>query len=122
MVAGGYSSRGLPFAALGYAEEEIPSFLTGLGVSAATLAISVLELIIALGGLAVLAGGLLILFHHARTGRVMVYLGGGTGLFGLLISFGYAAYRLGPASAIAYAPYWVGLAMAAGSRRLAKGA
>ncbi len=122
MVLSGYISRGLLFTALGYAEKEIPDHLTGFASGAAILAITVLELIIALGGLAVVVGGVAILFRHTTTGSLLIYLGGGAGLFGLLISFGYTAYRLGVDPVVAYAPYWVGLAMAVVARRLAKGA
>ena len=122
MVASGYTSRGLLFVALGYAQEEIPSYLGGFAESAASLAVTILELIIALGGVTVLIGGVVILLHHSRTGRVLIYLGGGAGLLSLLISFGYTAYKLqGWEPALAYAPYWVGLAMAVAARRLAKG-
>ncbi len=122
MVLSGYTSKGLLYAALPYLEKEISVYLSGFAAIAATLAITILELLITLGGLTVLAGGVVILLRHTRTGRLLIYLGGGAGLFGLLISFGYTTYRLGLNSAVAYAPYWVGLAMAVAARRLAKGA
>lgn len=122
MVVSGYTSSGLLFTALGYAQQEIPAYLTGFAESAATLGVTILELLIALGGITVLVGGLIILIRHTRTGRVLIYLGGGAGLLGLLVSFGYTGYRLGFNQTLAYAPYWVGLAMAVASRRLAKGA
>jgi hypothetical protein len=122
MVVSGYTSRGLLFLALGYAQEGIPSILNGFAASAASLAVSILELIIALGGLTVLIGGAVILFHHVRTGRVLIYLGGGAGLLSLVVGFGFTAYRLGGwQPALAYLPYWVGLAMAVTARRVAKG-
>ena len=122
MVASGYVSRGFLFIALGYAAPEVSQYLAGMAADAILLAIAILEFIIALGGLTVLLGGASILWHHVRTGRILIFLGGGAGLLGLLISFGYTVFRLGIAPAISYAPYWVGILMAVAARRLAKGA
>ncbi len=122
MVLSGYVSRGLLFIALGYAQKDLPNYLTGFTANAAILAITVLELLIALGGITVIVGGLALLSHHVRTGSVLIYLGGGAGLLGLLISFGYTTYRQGLENVLLYAPYWVGLGMAVAARRLAKGA
>ena len=123
MLASGYSSRGFLYTALGYAEPRLSTFLSGAVASAATFAIAVLELVLALGGLVVIAGGVTVLAGHSTTGRVMIYLGGGAGFLGLVISFGYSAYKLGGIDPVlSYLPYWVGLAMAVTGRHLAKGA
>jgi hypothetical protein len=123
MLASGYTSRGFLYTALGYGAQEIPTYLTGFAGSAALLAITLLELVIALGGLTVLVGGLVILTHHTTTGRTLIYLGGGAGFLGLLISFGYSIYKLGGVDPVlAFLPYWIGLALAITGRRLAKGA
>ncbi len=122
MLGSGYTSRGFLYTALGYAAPEVSVFLSGFAASAAVLAITVLELIIALGGLTVLVGGLIILTHHTSVGRTLIYLGGGAGFLGLLVSFGYSAYRLGGLDPVlSYLPYWVGLVLAVSGRRLAKG-
>lgn len=122
MLASGYASRGFLYTALGYAEPHISDFLSGLAASAAILAITTLELLIALGGLTVLVGGLTIIAHHTSIGRALIYIGGGAGFLGLLVSFGYSVYKLGGLDPVlAYLPYWVGLAMAVAGRRLAKG-
>lgn len=122
MVLSGYTSRGFLYAALGYAEPHISDFLSGAAASAAILAITLVELVIGLGGVAVALGGLVVLAEHTTTGRVLIYLGGAAGFLGLLISFGYSAYRLGGVNPlISYLPYWVGLTMAIVGRRLAKG-
>ncbi len=122
MLASGYTSRGFLYTALNIGEPRLSDFLSGVALSAAVLAITVLELIIALGGLTVLIGGLMVLIHHTTTGRILIYLGGGAGFLGLLISFGYSVYRLGGLDpVISYLPYWVGLAMAVTGRGLAKG-
>ena len=123
MVASGYSSRGFLYTALGYAEPRISNLLSGAAANAALLAIAVLEVVIALGGLSVLSGGLVILAGHTTTGRMMIYLGGGAGFLGLLVSLGYSAYKLGGIDPVlSYLPYWAGLAMAVTGRHLAKGA
>jgi hypothetical protein len=121
MLGSGYSSRGFLYQAFGISEHYILDF-GGAASSAAVLAITVVELIIALGGLTVLIGGLAILSRHTTIGRTLIYLGGGTGFLGLIISFGYSAYKLGGLNPVlGYLPYWVGLALAISGRRLAKG-
>lgn len=123
MLASGYTSRGFLYTALSIAEPRISDLLSGAAANVAVLAVTILELLIALGGVAVLVGGLIILTNHKTTGRTLIYLGGGAGFLGLLVSFGYTAYRLGGINPVlAYLPYWVGLAMAVSGRWLAKGA
>jgi hypothetical protein len=123
MVASGYSSRGFMYMALGYAEPHISAFLSGEAANAAILAIGVVELIIGLGGFTVALGGLMIIARHTRTGRAIIWLGGGAGFLGLLVGFGYSVYRLGGLTPVlGYFPYWVGLVMAVVGRHLAKGA
>jgi hypothetical protein len=122
MLGSGYTSRGFLYMALGYAEPKILDLLKGIAADAALVAIFVLELIIALGGLTVAVGGIIILARHSTTGRILMFLGGGAGFLGLLISFGYSTYKLGGLGpALSYLPYWLGLALAVVGRRLAKG-
>lgn len=123
MLTSGYTSRGFLYSALNLAEPHISDFLSGMAASAAILAVTILELVIALGGLTVIIGGLAVVINHRTTGRALIYLGGGAGFLGLLVSFGYTTYRLGGISPVlAYLPYWVGLAMAVWGRWLAKSA
>jgi hypothetical protein len=121
MLISGYNSRGFLYMALGYSAQEIPGILSGMAADVVTFAVTVLELLVALGGLTVLAGGLIVLARHSTIGRVLIYLGGGAGFLGLLISFGYSAFRLGLDPVLSYLPYWLGLALAVAGRRLAKG-
>jgi hypothetical protein len=122
MLASGYTSRGFLYTALNIAEPRISDLLSGMAANAAVLAVTALELVIALGGLTVIIGGLLVFTSHKTMGRALIYLGGGAGFVGLLVSFGYSAYKLGGISPVlAYLPYWVGLAMAVSGRWLAKG-
>ncbi|MDG6987133.1 MAG: hypothetical protein JRN71_05135 [Nitrososphaerota archaeon] len=123
MLASGYSSRGFLYTALGYAEPRISDLLVGVYASAAVLSITLVEGVIALGGLTVMIGGLAIVLRFVTVGRILVWLGGGAGFLGLIIGFGYSAYRLGGfGPVLGYLPYWIGLAMAITGRTLAKGA
>lgn len=123
MTVSGYASRGFLYTALGYAEPQVSNFLSGAAENVAVLAITLVELVIALGGLSVLAGGLIVLAGHTTTGRVSIYLGGGAGFVGLLVSFGYSAYKLGGLDPVlSYLPFWIGLIFAVVGRRLARGA
>ncbi|MDA4119341.1 MAG: hypothetical protein OK436_02020 [Thaumarchaeota archaeon] len=122
MLGSDYTSRSFLYLALGYTEPRIIDFLNGVVADAAVFAIATLELIIALGGVTVGVGGIIILARHSTTGRILILLGGGAGFLGLLISFGYSTYKLGGLGpALSYLPYWVGLAFAVVGRRLAKG-
>ena len=123
MVGSGYSSRGFLYTALGYAEPQVSLILTGEAASATLLTIAILELLIALGGVTVVVGGLVILTRHTTIGRTLIYLGGGAGLLGLAVSFGYSVYKLGGLDPVlSYLPYWAGLAMAVFARRISRGA
>ena len=126
MFTSGYVSRGFLYQALGYVEptlsSQISDYFSQVAANAAVLVITLLEFAIALGGLTVVAGGLIILTKHTTLGRFLIFLGGGAGFLGLLFSFGYSAYRLGLDPVLSYSPYWIGLVLAVVGRRLAKGA
>jgi hypothetical protein len=122
MLVSGYSSRGFLYLALGYAQPHLSDFLDGTALTAAIVAITMVEAVIALGGLTVVVGGAAVVARHVTIGRALIWLGGGAGFLGLLLGFGYAVYRLGGVGPVfGYAPYWVGLGLAVGGRRLAKG-
>ena len=121
MFGSGYTSRSFLYLALGYTEPRLVDYLSGTVSDAAVFAIATLELIIALGGVTVVFGGIIILTRHSTTGRILIFLGGGAGFLGLLISFGYSTYKLGGLGpALSYLLYWVGLALAVLGRRLSK--
>lgn len=121
MIASGYASRGLLFIAAGFAAEEVPSYLAGPTEGVAALAITVLQVMIALGGVTVLLGGIALMRGRRSTGRTLILLGGGAGFLGVLVSFAFAAYRLGLGPAADLWVYWAGLTLAVGARRIAKG-
>jgi hypothetical protein len=119
MVYSGYVSHGLLYQAFG---QLVLPYLGGWEASTASLVISVLELLNALGGITVFVGGLVLLSGHGRTGRIIILLGGGAGLLGLIASFGYSTYKLGFDQTLSYEPYWVGLVLAVVARRISRGA
>jgi hypothetical protein len=121
MVYSGYASRGFLLSALQFAGQNVGSYLAGIEGLTVELAITILATLVALGGLTVVAGGIIILTGHSTTGRILISLGGGAGFLGLLISFGLASYKLGLSSAEGYLWYWVGLVFAIVGRRVAKG-
>lgn len=120
MVASGLGTRSFLITALGLAEAEIPNYLGGLAGLAAYFTVTILALLIALGGITVILGGLSILAGHGRSGRFLILLGGGAGLLGLLISFGYAALTAGLATAVGHPEYWMGVALAVIARRISR--
>jgi len=96
MVISGYAARGFLYQALGYAVPHLLDF-GGSFASAAVIAITLVQLVIGLGG--------------------------AVGFLGLLISLGCSVYKGGGIDPILYyLPYWVGLAISVVGRRLAKGA
>jgi hypothetical protein len=119
MVYSGYVSHSILYQA--FKQYGLP-YLEGWEANTATLVISILELLNALGGITVFVGGLVLVSGHGRTGRIIILLGGGAGLLGLLASFGYSAYKLGFDQTLTYAPYWVGLILTVVARRVSKGA
>ena len=118
MIWSGYVSHSILYQTIG---EVAPQYLSGFAGSAASLVISILELLNALGGIVVVIGGLVLVSGHGRTGRIVIILGGGAGLIGLLATFGYSAYKLGLDHTISYAPYWVGLVFTVAARSVSRG-
>lgn len=120
MVDGGLVNHSFLLSILNLAGGEASSLLDGVPGFALLLAISVVSMLIGLGGLTVVVGGIVIYARHITTGRLLVALGGGTGFVGLLISFGYTALTTGFTIAVSHSVYWVGLAIAIVARRIAK--
>lgn len=120
MILSGYVSHSLLLTVLNYANGRVPDYLTGVLGYSATTTILVLSFLIALGGTTVILGGLAILARRITIGRTLIMLGGGAGLLGFLVSFGYSVYRIGLTSALAYLPYWIGVLLAVAGRRLAR--
>ncbi|MDG6995268.1 MAG: hypothetical protein JRN52_05030 [Nitrososphaerota archaeon] len=84
------------------------------------VAIPILTVIISLGGILVIAGGVLLLFKHKFSASVLIALGGGIGLIGIIIALGYSVYSAGIFSIITHIEYWIGVLIASTSRALGK--
>ena len=122
MAFGGVANHSFLLTVLSLVQSNLTNYLSGTTLFIVQVSIVVISLLIGLGGLTVAAGGILIFTGHRTLGRLLIALGGGAGFLGLLISFGYTAFTVGVASALAHSIYWVGLILAVVARRIAKGA
>lgn len=120
MVASGFVTHSFLLAALDAIGQLVPDFIGGIPGFTIAVAIGFLALLIALGGITVVAGGVVLLARHRTTGRLLIALGGASGFLGFLVSFGYTTFKLGIDSAASTAPYWIGIILAVVARRLAK--
>ena len=120
MFISGFGTRSFLLTAFGLAGAEIPNYLGGLAGLTISIAVNILALLIALGGITVILGGASILAGHSTSGRFLILLGGGAGFFGLLVSFGYTALTAGLAAAIGHPEYWVGVGLAVVARRVSR--
>ncbi|MFX1580137.1 MAG: hypothetical protein ACFFBJ_10850 [Promethearchaeota archaeon] len=91
-----------------------------------TLVLSILLYIASLGGIAVIVGGLLIAVNRIGTGKFVIGLGAGVGLFGLIILF-VEAYLAGGVAAlteiltlISQSIAWIGVILSIVARNRAK--
>jgi hypothetical protein len=80
------------------------------------LIIVIVSFLAGLGGISAIAGGILLLRGHGSSGRFLIGLGGGTAIFGLLISIGEALFTSQGSAPIFYQPYfalyWIGAILA----------
>ena len=90
----------------------------GTAATVMSVLITGLALTAALGGFIVILGGVLILASRYTIGRSFIFLGGGAGFLGLVISFGLAVFTLGISAVAGYSAYWAGLALVVVSRRV----
>ncbi len=120
MIAGGLSSRGFLLQIISYAEKVVPGSLSGEAGTIAGYALAVLAFLVSLGGIAVAIGGVLMLLRHSALGRLLVALGGGAGFIGLMLGAGYALATQGPSGILQHVYYWVGVALAAVARWIAR--
>lgn len=121
MVFSGFETHSIMLTLLQDAQVDLTKYLAGVPGLTLSLAIELVSLLIGLGGVTVATGGVAMLLDHVSIGRALAAMGGASGVLGFALSFGYTAYRLGVGSALAYAPYWVGVLIALTGRRLAKG-
>jgi len=91
-----------------------------------TLVLTILLYIAALGGIAVIIGGILIAMERVGTGKFVIGLGAGVGLFGLIITL-VEAYLAGGVAAltdfltlVSQSIAWIGVIMSIVARSMAK--
>ena len=120
MIWSGYASHSVLYQTIG--QYGVPYLQFPTAVDAATLVISILEYLNALGGIVVVIGGIILVSGHGSSGRTVIILGGGAGLIGLLASCGYSADERGLNQTLSFAPYWAGLVLTVVARRVSRGA
>jgi len=116
LIESGISSGSILLTSLGYLDNHVGSSIGIAGQSLLQLAIAIVSLLVGLGGLSAIAGGVLLLRGHGSLGRFLIGLGGGTAIFGLLISIGRALFVSGASAPIYFQPYfalyWIGAILA----------
>lgn len=119
MILSGVVAHGFLPKILDFVKSAVGDLTPHLAYVALSVVIQILLFLIGLGGLGVLAGGVLIVLGHTTTGKFIVALGGGAGFIGLAIALAYAIYTTGYTSILTHAEYWVGVLFAALGRHYA---
>jgi hypothetical protein len=120
IVASGFAIHGFTQTVLDWLMGAAPKYLPPNMTPFLVVALQILIALITLGGITVIFGGVVILLGRLFTGRLLIALGGGTGLLGFLIAFGYSILTTGTLDIIVHLEYWVGIAIAIVGRHLAK--
>ncbi len=121
IIASGYRTQGFLLTTLDFANQHFGSRLPPLLEILTSTSIAIFASIIALGGLLVVLGGIVIMASHTSTGRLLIALGGGVGFIGIAISIGLDVVATGGFySIISHYDYWVGVVVASVARYLAK--
>ncbi len=105
----GYAEQSIMKEILYYIDKHRSDIISGEPNMLIHIVLSILTLLISLGGLTIILGGISIMKNHRSSGRVLIGLGGGVGIFGFIIVFGYAYLFQGPISIITHSYYWLGL-------------
>ena len=106
LIASGVTSGSIFLTGLGYADRYLGSGIGPEGGLLLNLAIAMLTFIVGLGGLLVVAGGLLLLGNQGFAGRLVMGLGGGMAVFGLIFSMIYALYAGGFSAPVFHQSYF----------------
>ena len=122
MVLSGFNANGITLGILSFAEKALPSYLPSDIAPFVRGALQTVGILVLLGGVTIIFGGLLVWARWVRTGRLLIFLGGGAGVIGLLILLGYYAATSGAASMFQHWEYWIGIVLASVAVALAKGA
>ena len=122
VLYGGFEANGVLPSLLSYAQGNVPPYLGAPEGTAIRVALELLSILVALGGFTILLGGLLLLARWVRSGRFLIFLGGGVGVLGLLLLLGYSLATSGMAAVTQHVDYWVGIVLASIAAGVAKGA
>jgi len=116
LLASGVTSGSLLLTGLGYVDKYLGSSITSEGDFLLRLAIVTLTFVVGLGGILVVAGGVLLLRNHGSAGRLLLGLGGGMAILGLLFSMAEALYVTGLSAPVFHQSYftlyWLGSILA----------
>jgi hypothetical protein len=119
IIFSGFSSHGILGATLAYFGSLLPNMpqMIQFPLEVALWGITAL---IGLGGTVVVFGGILVLYNHRLTGRLLIALGGGMGFIGLIFAILYSLATSGFGSLFTHSEYWLGVLLATVARWLAK--
>lgn len=106
LIASGVRSGSLLLTGLGYVDRYLGSTITPDGELLLHLAIVMLTFIVGLGGILVVAGGVMLLRRHSFAGRVLIGLGGGMAVLGLIFSMAEALYVTGLSAPVFHESYF----------------
>jgi hypothetical protein len=113
LVVSGYITHPILLTMLSFIDEHYASSMSAMELYFLKLAISILTSLTALGGIVVICSGVVLLLKHRTFGRILMWLGGGVGIFGLLFTAGEAFYYSHFSLASFHAEYWLGLVLSA---------
>lgn len=116
LIASGVISGSIFLTGLSYVSQYLGPSVGPEGDAFLRLAIITLTFILGLGGILVVAGGLLLLIRKVFTGGLLIGLGGGMAVFGLLFSMFEALYVTGFSAPVFHQTYftlfWLGSILA----------
>jgi hypothetical protein len=119
ILAGGFGMPRFILSLFPFLESEAVVYLPGTAGVLVSAVILFVGILVALGGLTVMAGAAAVLYRHVRLGRLLIGLGGGAGFLGLLLAIFYSVVVQGLPFTLAHLVYWIGVLLAAGGRWLA---
>lgn len=120
ILVSGYNSRSFLLTILDLVKENVIYKLPFIANITILIAINILTVIISLGGFTVIAGAFALFYKHLAIGRFLIGIGAGTSFTAMLISFLYTLITIGLSGILLHLSYWVGIALAVISRRLAR--
>lgn len=119
ILASGFTVHNFLLSLLSLLSDRLLTILPGAVAIPLSITITILSVLIALGGFTVILGGITIFRHHISAGRLLIALGGGASFLGFLVAIVYAIVTGGVTSVAAHTLYWIGASLAVLARRLA---